>query len=82
MSQPRPKWKDVERYFLRRGYAIYSDGGDKIIVAPPDADPRRKRQTVRIGHRFAGSPGRELPYGHVSQIKRAFGVTAEDIIAG
>ena len=81
MSQVRPKWKQVERYFLRHGYDVHDSGGDKIVVAPPDLRPDRQRQTVRIGHRFT-RPGAELPWGHLQQIKRAFGVTAEDILAG
>ena len=82
MSLPAVKWRHVEKYFLRRGYSIYSDGGDKIIVAPPDLDPRRKRQIVRIGHRFCKSAGCELSKGHLGQIKRAFGVTRAEILAG
>ena len=81
MSQARPKWKQVERYLLRHGYSVYDTGGDKIIVAPPDLNPDRMRQTVRIGPRFT-KPGTELPWGHVHQIRRAFGVTPEDILAG
>ena len=81
MSQARPKWKQVERYLLRHGYSVYNSGGDKIIVAPPDLNPDRMRQTVRIGPRFT-KPGTELPWGHVHQIRRAFGVTPEDILAG
>jgi len=81
MSQRRPKWKEAERYFLRHAYSIHSDGGDKVIVAPPDRDPQRRRQTVRLGHRFV-KPGAELSHGHLKQIGRAFGVTAEDILRG
>jgi len=82
MSQPAVKWKQVEKYFFRRGYDIYSEGGDRVIVAPQDLDPRRKRQVVRIGHRYCNRPGAELSRGHLGQIKRAFGVTAADIRAG
>ena len=81
MSQVRPKWKQIERYFLRHGYAIHDSGGDKIIVSPPDLNPDRMRTTVRIGHRFTKA-GSELSWGHIHQIRRAFGVTAEDILAG
>jgi hypothetical protein len=81
MSQARPKWKQVERYFLRHGYSIYDSGGDKIIVAPANLDPTRRRQTLRIGHRFT-DPGAQLPWGHINQIKRAFGVTTEDLRSG
>jgi hypothetical protein len=79
MSAVRPKWKQLERYCLRHGYDVRSDGGDKVIVAPPNSDPSRMRQTVRIGHRHA-KPGVELPIGHIKQLKRAFGITPEDIL--
>ena len=81
MSQDRPKWKEYERYFLRHGFSVYSKGGDKIIVAPPDQSARRTRQVVVVGHRFA-RPGQELPHGHVRQIERAFGVSPEDVRGG
>jgi len=79
MSRRRPKWKEAQRYFRRHGFEIHSDGGDKVVVAPPDPARRLKRQTVRIGHRFA-RPGVELPWGHIRQIERPFAVTVEDIL--
>jgi|WetSurMetagenome_2_1015567.scaffolds.fasta_scaffold12491_8 hypothetical protein len=79
MSSRRPKWKEYERYFLRHGYAIRKSGGDRIIVAPPNMSPPPNRQTVRIGHLYV-TPGEELPTGHVKQIKRAFGVTPNDVL--
>ena len=81
MSLRRPKWKQVERFFLRRGFDIRSVGGDRILVAPPGWNPGRKRQTVRIGHRFT-KVGAELPWGHIRQIERAFGVTREELLEG
>jgi hypothetical protein len=68
------------RHARRHGYGVYGSGGDKIIVAPPNLDPIRRRQTVRIGLRFT-NPGTEILWGHLHQIGRAFGVTAEDLIS-
>jgi len=83
MSQSPVKWGDVEKYFTRRGYEIRGrKTGDRIIVAPRDDDPKRHRQTVRIGHRFCTHRGHELLRAHLGKIKRAFGVTAEDILGG
>jgi hypothetical protein len=79
MSTRRPKWKDYERYFLRRGYTVRKSGGDRIIVAPPNMRPPPNRYTVRIGHLFV-KPGAELPNGHVKQIERAFGVCPGDVL--
>ena len=80
MSRRRPKWGQIERYFRRRNYDIYQDGGDRIIAAPKDNDPTRLRQTVRIGHKFCARSGSQPLGAHLSKIRRAFGVTAEDII--
>ena len=80
MSRPRVKWGQARRYFLRHGYEIRSQGGDKIIIAPPDQNPDRSRQTVRIGHRFCTRPGDELNNAHVQMIRRAFGVTREQLL--
>lgn len=80
MSHPRPKWGQTQRFFRKRHYTIRPTGGDKIIVAPKDGDSKRTRQTVRIGHKCCSGPGNELLPCYVSQIKRAFGVTAEDIL--
>jgi hypothetical protein len=81
MSKRTVKWGDAERYFRRHGYKIRTQGGDKIIIAPRDHDPRRKRQTVRLGHRFCTRRGDELLPCHLARIKYAFGVTADDILA-
>lgn len=82
MSQPAVKWGEVKRYFESRGYEIISRGGDKIIKAPADNDPVRRRQTVLIGHEYSDSAGSELARGHLSAIQRAFGVTREQIRQG
>jgi len=82
MGQAVVKWGDVARYFSRRGFAIYADGGDKIIQAPKDADASRSRQQVRIGHLFSNHAGAELRDGHLSAIKRAFGISCDDILKG
>jgi hypothetical protein len=80
MSRTRPEWRDVKRYFQKRNYQIYSDGGDHLIVAPKDNDPNRRRQKVRIGHNFSGRENAELLDCHFSAIHRAFGVTKRMIL--
>lgn len=82
MSQPQVRWRDVERYFLRHGYVIRYDGGDTIIQAPKNQSTARSRQQVRIGHQFCRSANTVLSKGHLAQIKRAFSVTADRILAG
>ena len=83
MSQPRLKWGEVERYFLRRGYTIRTGGtGEKQVVAPRGPDPKRTRPVVRIGHKWCARPGNELLPAYVKAIERAFGVTAEEIRGG
>jgi hypothetical protein len=79
MGQQRAKWGQVKRYFERRGYLIYSDGGDSIIQAPKD-NTQRSRQQVRIGHRFSNHAGDELRSGHLGAIKRAFNVMRDNIL--
>jgi len=80
MGQPRVKWGQVERYFLRRGYEIKGSGGDKLIIAPQTPDAKRTRNVVRIGHKWCSSPGSEVLHASLQQIRRAFGVTVEDIL--
>ena len=82
MSKIRVKWGQAERYFRRHGYTIRTQGGDKIIIAPRDRDPARRRQTVRVGHRFCTRSGDELLPAHLAMIRRAFGITAADILVG
>ena len=82
MSRSQVRWRDVERYFQRHGYVIRHDGGDTIIQAPKNQSTTRLRQQVRIGHRFCRSANTVLSKGHLAQIKRSFGVTADQILAG
>lgn len=77
MSEPRVKWKDAKRYFTRNGYELYCNGGDIMIVAPKGSSAHRP--VVRIGHKFCNHSGDELSPGHLSLIKRHFGVTRKDI---
>jgi len=81
MGQPNVKWGHVEKFFLARGYEIRHSGGDKIIVAPKHASPTGTRRTVLIGHNYSDHKGEVLAPGHLSAIKRAFGVTREQILA-
>ena len=82
MGQPRVKWGQIERYFSRRGYEIKGSGGDKMIIAPKTDDPNRKRNVVRVGHKWCGSPGTEVIPAVLQQIRRSFGVSVQDILAG
>jgi len=83
MSQQAVKWSDVKRFFLRKDYVIEGCGGDKIIKAPkgtPSGD--RTRNQVRIGHKCCSKPGDQLYDSYLSSLKRAFGVTRDDILRG
>jgi hypothetical protein len=80
MSGKRLEWGAVSRYFSTRKYVIYPDGGDKIIVAPKDKDSSRRRQTVRIGHKYCTRPNDELLDAHITRIKLAFGITKQMIL--
>lgn len=80
MGQPSVKWGQVRRYFKRRNYEIYGSGGDKIIVAPKDSDAARSRQTVLIGHKCCSHAGDEVWPSYLQAIRRAFGVSARDIV--
>lgn len=67
------KWKHLERFCHRTpGYTIRPQGGDKLIVGPNGG-------VVVIGHHFCGHAGDELRPGHLSALRRRFGITAEDI---
>ncbi len=81
MGWPNVKWGCVEKYFKNHGYDVYSQGGDKVIYAPKDGDTRRQRQMVVIGHNYSDHKGDKLSPGHLAKIRRAFGVTAEQILA-
>jgi hypothetical protein len=81
MSQPQVKWGVVKRYFESRNYEIVPRGGDKIIKAPKGA-AGVTRNTVLIGHEYSDHAGDCLAPGHLAKIKRAFGVSREDILAG
>ena len=80
MSRRPVRWKIARRYFERRGYEIRSQGGDKIIIAPRERIPDHGRQTVRIGHKYCSHDGDELLPAHLSAIRRAFGVTRDELL--
>ncbi|HZK83016.1 MAG TPA: hypothetical protein VFC46_18170 [Humisphaera sp.] len=80
MGQPRVKWGQAERYFLKRGYEIRSAGGEKIVVAPAGHGDPRARQTVRVGHTSCNSPGSELLRCYLSAFNRVFKVSIQDIL--
>ena len=74
------KWKHILAYFPPKGYEIHEQGGDKLIVAPKDGNPDRTRQSVRIGHKYCTRRNDELLPAHLAKIKRAFGVSRDDIL--
>ena len=81
MSHPRVKWRDVDRYFTARGYQIRPSGGDKFIVAPKGA-AGVKRRACCIGHKCCSNSGDEVWDCYLSQIRKFFGVTIEDLLNG
>jgi hypothetical protein len=72
MSQPAVKWKQLKHFLKLNGFVIYSTGGDVIII--------KKGITHRIGHKYCNQPGDEISKGHLSAIKRKYGVTRKDIL--
>jgi hypothetical protein len=81
-GRPSVKWGQVHRYFIRRNYTIVPRGGDKYIVAPKDGDAAaRSRNAVMIGHKCCSHAGDEVWPCYLQAIKRAFGITAADIVA-
>lgn len=83
MSQRAVKWSNVKKYFLRRDYVIEGCGGDKIIKAPKQTPAKaRTRNQVRIGHKCCSKPGDQVYESYLASLKRAFGVTRNDILNG
>jgi hypothetical protein len=82
MGRPAIKWGMVVRYFKAHGYVVRNDDGDAIIEAPKDNSAHRTRLQVRIGHNFSNHAGDELQGGHIQKLRRAFGVTWQDILKG
>jgi hypothetical protein len=83
MSARRPKWGQIERFFLRQGFEIRSRGGERILISP--AAWQRGMgpgHLVRIGHTSCRSHGTEVLHCYVRQIRRVFGVTPEEIAEG
>jgi hypothetical protein len=80
MGQQRLKWGQIERYLKHHGYEIRSQGGDKIIVAPPGNGGQRTRNTLRIGHTSCRSAGTEVLKVYVSKLRNVFGISFDDIL--
>lgn len=74
MSQPPVKWGRLRTFLNRNGFEIDTEGGDKIVSRGG------KGKTHRIGHEYASQPGDELSRGHLSALKRKFGITRKDIL--
>ena len=73
MSQPVVKWGQLKRFLSRNDFQIYSIGGDIVI--------KKNGIVHRIGHDYCNHNGDELSNGHLSAIKRKFGVTRSDILS-
>lgn len=82
MSQQSVKWGEFLRFCNRNGYEIRNKKGDKLIFPPKSDKSRRARPAVRIGHNYSDHYGDELLDAHLAAIKRKFGVTRDDILAG
>ena len=80
MGRPRVKWGQAERFFTRRGYEIRGAGGEKMVIAPKTPDSTRTRNVVRVGHHSCNSAGSEILPCYLQAFRRAFNVTAEDIL--
>ena len=80
MSQPRVKWGNIERFCNQNGFEIKGKGGDKIIVAPKGDGVPLSRNTVRIGHKSCGRQGAEVLECYISALKRAFGITRQQLL--
>ncbi len=74
MSQPAVKWGQLKRFLLRNKF--------KINISSPDGDKVIRKDGIphRIGHTFCNHTGDELSRGHLTAIKRKYGVTRSDIL--
>jgi len=83
MSIPQITWGHIERYCDRRpAYSITSSGGDKIIKGPAVAGTPTGRNVVRIGHTSSKSKKTPVLHCYVQALRRAFGITREDLLLG
>ena len=80
MAKRQVKWGQVERYFSRRGYQIRGAGGENMIVAPNTPNANRTRNVVRVGHTSSNHAGSTVLPCYLNAIRRAFGVSVEDIL--
>ena len=79
-NKPRVKWKHVEKYCKAHGYQIYSQGGDKIIKAPPGKSISGNFPTVLIGHKCCGHKNDEVFEVYVKKLEHRFGITRKDLL--
>ena len=71
MSEPAVHWGQLRKFLNRGGFAIESDGGDKLVS--------KNGVVHRIGHIFATNHSDQISKGHLAALKRKFGFTARDI---
>jgi len=78
MGQPRVKWGQVESYCNSHdGFSIRSSGGEKFVIGPEAGTG--KTRAVRIGHTSCASKGTEMLRCYVSNLKRVFGISIDDL---
>ena len=65
-------WKQLEDYLKKHDYGIFHSGGDKVIYKGPEKH--------RIGHRYSTEKTDAISPGHLSALKRKFGITPQDIL--
>ena len=83
MSQRAVKWKHIQRYFTGKGFTIRpGKGGEKCLVAPKGWQGGSGRSVVRIGHKYCTKANDELPPCYIAAIKRAFGVSRQELLDG
>lgn len=74
-------WREVESYFKKHSYFIYTKGSNKVIAAP-ERNPNRTRDAVVIGSDCCRVGSSEVLGPYLRQIRNVFGVTAEQIKEG
>lgn len=72
MSQPAVNWGQLKRYCEDNGFEFYHDGGDTFLI--------KDGIKHRIGHTYCNKHKSEIPRGHMSTLKRKFGITRKDIL--
>jgi hypothetical protein len=73
VSEPAVQWGQLLRYLNQNGYSLENDGGDVIVS-------NNAGKVHRIGHIFCNHRTTHISPGHLSALKRKFGITRKDIL--